>query len=83
LWRQVLGLLSGRVNKPTLEAHLKPLHVVTVEEDGTVLLLAPHASTRDWIEKRHLPAVQEALSTALGRPVAVHLRLAKDLLQNI
>jgi hypothetical protein len=41
------------------------------------LLLAPHAATRDWIEKRHLPAIAEALGEALGRPVTdLRLRLA-------
>jgi chromosomal replication initiation ATPase DnaA len=43
-----------------------------------VLLLAPHASTREWIEKRHLPAIQEVLSQLLGRSVVIHLRLARD-----
>jgi hypothetical protein len=77
-WRRALGLLASRVNKPTLEAHLRPLVLASVEDDGTVLLLAPHASTREWIEKRHLPAIQEVLSQLLGRSVVIHLRLARD-----
>jgi len=55
------------------------MRLASVADDGAVLLLAPHASTRDWIEKRHLPAVTEALGETLGRPVRVTLRLAKDL----
>ena len=74
LWSRALDVLSGRVNKPTLEAHLRPMRLASIADDGTVLLLAPHASTRDWIEKRHLPVVTEALTEALGRPVTVHLR---------
>jgi hypothetical protein len=82
-WNQTLDLLAGRVNKPTLEAHLRPLVLDSVDEDGTVLLLAPHASTRDWIEKRHLPAVTEALGHVLGHTVTVRLRLAKELPREI
>jgi hypothetical protein len=79
LWHHALGLLADRVNKPTLEAHLRPLVLASVEDDGTALLLAPHAATRDWIEKRHLPAIQDALAEVLGRPVPdLRLRLAAD-----
>jgi chromosomal replication initiation ATPase DnaA len=52
--------------------------LASVEDDGTVLLLAPHAATCEWIEKRHLPAIQEVLSQLLSRSVVIHLRLAKD-----
>jgi len=79
LWSRALDVLSGRVNKPTLEAHLRPMRLASIGDDGTVLLLAPHASTRDWIEKRHLPAVTEALGEALGRPVTVCLRTSGGL----
>jgi len=75
-WHHALRLLADRVNKPTLEAHLRPLVLAHMSDDGTALLLAPHASTRDWIEKRHLPAVADALAEVLGRPVTVALRLA-------
>jgi hypothetical protein len=74
LWHRALDLLACRVNKPTLEAHLRPLVLASVGDDGTALLLAPHAATRDWIEKRHLSAVAEALTEALDRPVTVQLR---------
>jgi chromosomal replication initiation ATPase DnaA len=76
VWNRVLELLAGRVNKPTYEAHLRPLVLAEVTEAGGVLLLVPHAATREWIEKRHLPAIQEALVKALGRPVTVQLCLA-------
>lgn len=76
VWNQALGLLAGRVNKPTLEAHLRPLRVASIADDGSVLLLAPHAATRDWIEKRHLPSVVEALGEVLGKSVTVCLRTA-------
>jgi len=80
VWDRALGLLAGRVNTPTLETHLRPLRIASVDEDGAALLLAPHESTRDWIEKRHLPAITEALGEALGRPVTVRLRLVKEFL---
>lgn len=81
-WRDALALLAGRVNKPTYETHLRPLRLSSVEGDA-VEVLAPHAATRDWIEKRHLPTVQEALSEVLGRKVVVRLRLDKELRDEI
>jgi hypothetical protein len=77
-WSQALILLAGRVNKPTLEAHLRTLRLACLEEDRA-LLLTPHAATRDWLEKRHLPVIAEALSEVLQRPVEVRLRLLREL----
>ncbi len=78
LWRDVLERLAHRVNKPTLEAHLRPLRIASIADDGVVVLLAPHAATRDWIEKRHLPSVAEALKEVLSRSVTVHLRTSGE-----
>jgi hypothetical protein len=76
-WQQALNLLAAQVNKPTYEAHLRPLRLACVSEAGEALLLAPHASTREWIEKRHKDKLEEALRCVLGRSdVTVRLSLA-------
>jgi len=78
-WQKALKLLATQVNKPTYEAHLRPLRLASVSEAGEALLLAPHTSTREWIEKRHKDKLQEALRSVLGRTdVTVRLSLAPE-----
>lgn len=73
-WQQALRALAAAVNKPTFEGHLKPLQPVALDEAaGTVELLCPSAFTREWLDKRHRPAIEEALGAALGRPITVRL----------
>ncbi len=72
-WQQALQQLSGRVNTPTFETHIRTLRPLSLSESGEVLLAVPSAFTRGWIEKRHLPNLEEALSATLGRPIAVRL----------
>ena len=71
VWNVALSHLSGLVNAPTLNAHLKPMRLVSVEGD-TATLLAPSAFTRNWIKGRHRAEVEAALSEALGKPVIAH-----------
>lgn len=71
-WNVALKLLAQVVNTPTLNAHLKPMRLVSVEGDRAVLA-APTAFARNWIEGRHRAEVEAALSEALGKPVTVQI----------
>jgi len=73
-WRQALKALETQINRPTFEAHLKPLRPLALDEPaGTVELLCPSHFAREWLDKRHRPAIEQALSAALGRAVLVRL----------
>jgi len=72
-WQEALLLLAGQVSKPTFETHIKTLCPVALSEGNEVSLAVPSAFTRSWIEKRHVPAIENALSLRLGRAVTVCL----------
>jgi chromosomal replication initiation ATPase DnaA len=72
-WKEALLLLADQVSKPTFEAHIRTLRPVGVSEDNEVSLAVPSVFTRSWIEKRHVPAIANALSVRLGRAITVCL----------
>ena len=79
VWSVALAHLCTLVNGPTLNAHLKPMRLVSIEGDTSsttelcrVTLLAPSAFTRNWIEGRNRAEVEAALAEALGKPVTAH-----------
>ncbi len=87
-WDRALRTLSGRVNKPTFEAHIRTLRPVSLTEVGgdeagasspsplpvEITLGVPSAFTREWVEKRHAPLIAGILEEILDRDV--HLRFA-------
>ena len=73
-WTEALKALAAVVDRPTFEAHLKPLRPLALDEEtGQVELLCASRFAREWLDKRYREAIEEALGTALGRPVAVRL----------
>jgi hypothetical protein len=88
LWRAVLPRMAATVNKPTFEAHIRTLVPVSLSAAPETTPDAPHSATnrvltlrvaspftRDWLEKRHTAALNEALSESAGEPIAVRLVL--------
>ncbi|HVK06064.1 MAG TPA: DnaA N-terminal domain-containing protein [Armatimonadaceae bacterium] len=73
-WSEALKALEAQVNRPTFEAHLKPLRPLALDEEtGQVELLCPSQFAREWLDKRHREAIEEALGAALGRAASVRL----------
>jgi chromosomal replication initiation ATPase DnaA len=76
-----LSHLSGLVNAPTLNAHIKPIRLVSVSEavgetPGEAVLLLPSAFSRTWVETRCRAEIEAALTEALGRPVTARFTVA-------
>ena len=71
-WNAALALLREIVNTATLNAHLKPMRLVSIEGDIAVLV-AQTAFAKTWIEGRHRAEVEAALSEVLGKPVTVQI----------
>ena len=71
--------LADEIVSAQQRAYLRLTRLRAIVED-TALLSVPDAFTRDVIESRLRPAITEALSRRLGRPiqVAVTVRLAED-----
>ncbi|HWS37691.1 MAG TPA: chromosomal replication initiator protein DnaA, partial [Actinoplanes sp.] len=79
LWRETLDELSDEIESRQQRAYLQFTRLRAIVED-TALLSVPDTYTRDIIESRLRPAITEALSKRLNRPiqVAVTVRPPED-----
>jgi chromosomal replication initiation ATPase DnaA len=72
-WCAALVSLQKQLSTPTYHAHIASLRPIELTGDDIAVFLVPSAFTREWLEKRHVPAIAAALSEALGRSVTVRL----------
>ncbi|HLL66600.1 MAG TPA: chromosomal replication initiator protein DnaA [Micromonosporaceae bacterium] len=70
VWRAATDELDGEIVSAQQRAYLRLTRLRAIVED-TALLSVPDAFTRDVIESRLRPAITEALSRRLGRPIQV------------
>jgi chromosomal replication initiator protein len=70
VWTAATEELADEIISAQQRAYLRLTRLHTIIED-TALLAVPDAFTRDVIESRLRPAITEALSRRLGRPVQV------------
>ena len=79
VWKATLDELVDEISSPQQRAYLHFTKLRAIVED-TALLAVPDAFTRDVIESRLRPAITDALSRRLGRPIqaAVTVRVAQD-----
>ncbi|WP_233559055.1 chromosomal replication initiator protein DnaA [Micromonospora radicis] len=79
MWTATTDELADEIISAQQRAYLRLTRLRAIVED-TVLLSVPDAFTRDVIESRLRPAITEALSRRLGRPiqVAVTVRVAEE-----
>lgn len=79
VWAAATDELADEIISAQQRAYLRLTRLRAIVED-TALLSVPDAFTRDVIESRLRPAITEALSRRLGRPiqVAVTVRVAED-----
>nr|WP_239088105.1 chromosomal replication initiator protein DnaA [Planosporangium mesophilum] len=70
VWAAATEELADEIVSPQQRAYLRLTRLRAIVED-TALLAVPDAFTRDVIESRLRPAITEALSRRLGRPVQV------------
>ncbi|MEV5447663.1 hypothetical protein AB0N23_34875, partial [Streptomyces sp. NPDC052644] len=79
VWTAATDELADEIISAQQRAYLRLTRLRAIVED-TALLSVPDAFTRDVIESRLRPAITEALTRRLGRPiqVAVTVRIAED-----
>ncbi|MFG1886450.1 chromosomal replication initiator protein DnaA [Micromonospora sp. NPDC049051] len=79
MWTAATDELADEIISAQQRAYLRLTRLRAIVED-TALLSVPDAFTRDVIESRLRPAITEALTRRLGRPiqVAVTVRLPED-----
>jgi chromosomal replication initiator protein len=70
-WQHAQRTLRDSLGEGNYEAWIRPLRVAAMS-DGHVLLDAPSKFFRDWVERRHLEALRDALSDEIHvRPKVV------------
>jgi chromosomal replication initiator protein len=74
VWRGVMEEIADEIVSAQQRAFLRRTELRAIVQD-TALLSVPDAFTRDQIEMRLRPAVTDALSRRLGRPVQVAVTL--------
>ena len=79
VWKATLEELVDEISSRQQRAYLQLTKLRAIVED-TALISVPDAFTRDVIESRLRPAITDALSRRLGRPiqVAVTVRPPED-----
>ena len=79
VWANATDALADEIVSPQQRAYLRLTRLRAIVED-TALISVPDAFTRDVIESRLRPAITDALSKQLGRPiqVAVTVRPPED-----
>ncbi|GIE96435.1 chromosomal replication initiator protein DnaA [Paractinoplanes rishiriensis] len=70
VWKATLEELADEISSPQQRAYLQLTKLRAIVED-TALLAVPDAFTRDVLESRLRPAITEALSRRLNRPIQV------------
>src|SRR5262245_54899112 len=70
VWATSTDALADEIISPQQRAYLRLTRLRAIVED-TALLSVPDAFTRDMIESRLRPAITDALSRRLGRPIQV------------
>ncbi|HLU43708.1 MAG TPA: chromosomal replication initiator protein DnaA [Natronosporangium sp.] len=75
VWRDATEEMVDTIVSAQQRAYLRQTRLRAIVED-TALLAVPDAFTRDQIETKLRPAITEALSRRLGRPVQVAVILA-------
>ncbi len=71
-WASVLTLLTETVSAPTLHTHLSALRLIALT-DTEITIETPSHFTREWLEKRYLPTLEEAFTAVLGAPRVIEL----------
>ena len=74
VWDRTLSLLAQRLSQEEVGRWFKPLKPQPGQEPGVLSLLAPHRFFIDWIRDNHLAALEETVSSAMGREARVELR---------
>jgi chromosomal replication initiator protein len=72
LWEEVLAAAEPTLGREAIQSWLRDARPVSLA-NGILTLAAPHATARDWIEKKYLRSLGDLLEETRGEPVSVEL----------
>ncbi|UCF30921.1 MAG: chromosomal replication initiator protein DnaA [bacterium] len=70
LWKEILTNLQGEVNPQIFSTWFDPLVPVDIE-GGRLVLEAPHAFIRDWIEENYATTLNRIVQSLTGKDLSV------------
>ena len=76
IWTLCLGRLEDDLSPQQFNTWIRPLH--TVEEDGSLKLLAPNRFVRDFVSKEMLGDVARLVSSFSNEPINVSVEIGGD-----
>ncbi|MEW6188988.1 MAG: DnaA N-terminal domain-containing protein, partial [Actinomycetota bacterium] len=65
VWRETLNILKQRLNVPTFKTWFENTVPLTIFED-TLIVSAPNAFAKEWLESRYTTLLSNALSQVMG-----------------
>jgi len=75
-WAEALEVLSGKVNKASYEAWIKPIKPLSLD-DNTVTLGAGSAFAKHWLEGKHIDTIKAILDPFLDADLRILIVLSE------
>jgi chromosomal replication initiator protein len=76
-WEGARNYLEDRLGKTVFETWILPLKP-KIKSENALVLEAPDAFFRDWVEKHYSQVIQEAVNQSAKKEVALHLETASQ-----
>ncbi|MBF0343677.1 MAG: chromosomal replication initiator protein DnaA [Nitrospirae bacterium] len=77
IWHNSLSFIQSRVNESVFELWFKPIKLVELSEFEAVLSV-PNQFFRDWVEDNYPGLLDEAVGSAVLRPIALKFKIDQD-----
>jgi chromosomal replication initiator protein len=71
VWGRVQARLREQIQGRNFDTWIRPLSLLSVDDEGHVMLGVPNAFFQDWIETHYRPAIEACAATELGQAVRV------------
>ncbi|MDI6821903.1 MAG: chromosomal replication initiator protein DnaA [Actinomycetota bacterium] len=82
VWRETLNILKQRLNVPTFKTWFENTTPLTIFED-TLIVSAPNAFAKEWLESRYTTLLSDALSQVVGERMNVKFAIQGERQEHI
>jgi chromosomal replication initiator protein len=72
LWQEVLKLIANKLSKPSFDTWFKQTQAIKLKKD-TITIEVPNEFTRDWLDSKYRPLIEEMLFEVTGTELQVKL----------
>lgn len=75
VWQETLNIVRQELNVPTFKSFFEPTLPVAIHEN-TLIVSAPNAFTKDWLESRYINLIKAAVSKVVSRSLEIEFIIA-------